>query len=63
MVIYFCDRNEDKLKVSLFDGSVKTQHEQDQQLGVQLVKLGFADCIPGSIIEEIIMEEENTGWN
>ncbi|XP_071177213.1 uncharacterized protein [Mytilus edulis] len=60
MVIYFCDRNEDKLKVSLFDGSVKTQHEQDQQLGVQLVKLGFADCIPGSIIEEIIMEEENT---
>ncbi|XP_076098484.1 uncharacterized protein LOC143068364 isoform X2 [Mytilus galloprovincialis] len=60
MVIYFCDRNEDKLKVSLFDGSVKTQHEQDQQLGVQLVKLGFADYIPGSIIEEIIMEEENT---
>ncbi|XP_063433954.1 uncharacterized protein LOC134715596 isoform X2 [Mytilus trossulus] len=60
MVIYFCDRTEDKLAVSLFDGSVKTQHEQDQQLGVQLVKLGFADYIPGSIIEEIIMEEENT---
>ncbi|XP_052057954.1 uncharacterized protein LOC127698468 isoform X6 [Mytilus californianus] len=60
MVIYFCDRNENKLKVSLFDGSLKTQQEQDQQLGVQLVKLGFADYIPGSIIEEIIMEEENT---
>lgn len=61
MIIYFCDRNEDKLKVSLFDGSVETQKELDQQVGVQLVKLGFADAVPGSILEEIIEEEENTG--
>jgi hypothetical protein len=59
MEIYFTERDEDKLKVFLYDVQLNTKREEDQQIGVQLVKLGFSDCVPGSFLEKIIMDEEN----
>ena len=61
MEIYFTERDEDKLKVFLYDVQLNTKREEDQQIGVQLVKLGFSDCVPGSFLEKIIMDEENNG--